>query len=266
MSSRSTTYNLISLTFLVLAVLICLLTAGILSETVPVPDPLIPPTDIDIPTLQARVIWTPSFTPLPSDTPPPTNSPTPSATPTETATQTETATPTEGPTDTPTQTQTPTPSSTFTTTFTALPPTMTATITLTPSPTGPTATSTRTPAPFPFVVERVEIRKDLNNDCTFQGFGGNVFDLINEPIDGLRIVVTGPGLPTAGQVGVSGGNQNYGPGGWEVRVSNGVNSNQYTLQLQNVDGTPFSQPITQTFSSSCDGNLMLIRFKQIRPY
>ncbi|NJL31755.1 MAG: hypothetical protein HC898_09050 [Phycisphaerales bacterium] len=110
------------------------------------------------------------------------------------------------------------------------------------------------------------MRPDLNGTCTFQGFGGNVFDLIGEPINGLNIVVTGVGLPATGAVTTSGSNAAYGPGGWEVKIADAVNTNKYTVQLQKGDGTVLSAPIEVTFSGDCDQNLVLIRFDQIRPY
>lgn len=263
MRQGSSTYNLITLVFLFLTVLVCLATTGILTETVPVPEALKPATDVPLPTGQVLPLWTASFTPLPTNTPLPT--PTRTITPTNTATNTQTATSTltPEPTDTPTFTYTPTPSSTFTKTFT---PTNSPTITLTPSATGPTDTPTNTPAPFPFVVDTIQIRQDLNANCNLQAFGGNVFDLVNEPINGLQIAVTGPGLPSGGLVVTSGSDLDYGPGGWEAKVSDFLAPNQYTVQLRNVDGTPLSTTITQTFAGNCDGNLVLIRFKQIRPY
>ena len=262
-SSSNRSYNLISFIFFVLTLITCFGTVAILNETVTIPDVLAPPTDIALQSTLVRQTWTPSFTPPPTDIPAATDTPTPTLTRTATATQTATLTITPLPTDTPTQTPTVTPSSTYTLTFT---PSNTPTITLTPSATGFTATPTRTPVAFPFIIESVEIRPALENNCNFQGFGGNVFNLINEPIDGLRVMATGPGLPEAGVIGITGAATNFGPGGWEVRVSEVLNNNQYTVQLQNTDGTVLSQPINQTFASSCDSNLLLIRFKQIRPY
>lgn len=263
-----TVYNLISLIFFLLALVIAIVTAGWMTESIGVPEFLAPATDVPSPTVAAFLTWTPSFTP--SMTASPTITLSPTATFTRTATATQTPTDTSTPTLTPTWTITPTatPSSTFTLTFTPQPPTFTFTPSFTPSPTGPTTTPTNTAAPFPFVVPTgtLRLRPDLNGSCAFQGFGGNVFDLIGEPITGLNIVVTGPGLPSTGAVAASGSNSAYGPGGWEVRVADTINANTYTVQLQKADGTVLSAPIQVTFPNDCDQNLVLIRFDQIRPY
>jgi hypothetical protein len=266
MRSTTTTYNLITLIFLVLAVLTCLIASAWVSGTLAVPKFLQPPTDIPLPELQVRVSFTPSNTPLPTSTPFPTNTPTvtPTHTPTVTKTSTPTATvPTNTPV-TPTHTQTATPSSTYTPTFT---PTQTATVTWTPSATGVTPSPTNTPAPFPFeVFDRIRVRPDLAEACDFQGVAGNVFDLFNEPLDGIRIVVTGTGLPQGGIASVSGSNQNYGPGGWEVRVTGPGVSGSFAIQLYSAEGAPLSEPINFSFSGSCSTNLVLISYKQVRPF
>lgn len=261
-------YNLISIIFFLLAIVIAAVTAGWITETIEVPEALSPSTDVPHPTEAALLTWTPSHTPTITNTP--TITPSSTATFTRTPTATQTPTDTSTPTITPTSTTTPTatPSSTYTLTFTPQPPTFTFTPSFTPSPTGPTATPTYTPAPFPFVVPpgTLRLRPDLNGSCAFQGFGGNVFDLIGEPITGLNIVVTGPGLPSTGAVALSGSNDAYGPGGWEVKVADAINTNTYTVQLQKADGTALSAPIQVAFSNDCDQNLVLIRFDQIRPY
>ncbi len=58
-------YNIISVVFLVLSLLICLVTVGWVSGAVPVPGGLSPATDVPTPT--QRVF--PTFTPSPTNTP-----------------------------------------------------------------------------------------------------------------------------------------------------------------------------------------------------
>ncbi|NJL93355.1 MAG: hypothetical protein HC915_06295 [Anaerolineae bacterium] len=251
-------YNLITLMMLLLSTAICIVTSAWVSGNAEVPESLRPPTPIDIPTLQARVLWTPSFTPLPSETPLPTLTRTATATWTATNTQTATNTLTPSPSSTSTITPTWTPSSTFTPSATATQTataTETPTITLTPTEPGPTATATLTPAPFPFEIPvasgGLRIRAAQDGSCASQAFAGNVFDLLNNPVDGYQIVVNGPGLPTQGAVTSSGTNLNYGPGGWEIIVSTGLVQNTYRVQLRAPDGTLLSSPLTYTFSGSC---------------
>lgn len=267
MGSKSL-YNAISLFFLFLSAIICIVTLGWMSESITVPGFIAPSTDVPTVQVIAFASFTPSMTPTITVTP--SITPSLTETPTNTATSTQTATGTDTPTATYTAsvTATATPSSTFTLTFTPAPPTFTFTPSFTPSPTGPTATATSSPAPFPFNVPAgtLRLRPDLNGTCTFQGFGGNVFDLIGEPINGLNIVVTGPGLPSTGAIASSGSNAAYGPGGWEVKVADAINANSYAVQLQKPDGTVLSASIAVTFPNDCDQNLVLIRFDQIRPY
>ena len=260
-------YNVTTLFFTLSTVLVCLVTSLFLSNKENVPTFLAPSTEIVIPTMQAAVIWTPSSTPRPTNTRLPSVTPSPSPTWTSTPTQTATVTNTPLPTSTATITSTATPSSTFTQTFT---PTIPPTITLTPTATGPTATPPPTSAPFPFEVPvlngGLRVRQEPNNNCNYQGFAGNAFDLFNAPVNGLQVVVTGAGLPQSGAVASSGSNNNFGPGGWEVVVSNNLNTFEYTLQLRGVDGTALSAPIDFTFTGNCQQNQVLIRFQQIKPY
>lgn len=260
-------YNLISTIFFLLTLATCLVTALFLSDKENVPTFLAPSTPIVIPTMQAASIWTPSFTPRATNTRFPTATPTVTATWTATPTQTATITSTALPTETATITPTSTPSSTPTITFT---PTSSPTITLTPTATGPTATLTPTSAPFPFEIPvltgGLRIRQEPNANCLYQGFAGNAFDLFNEPVNGLQVVVTGAGLPQSGAVASTGSSSQFGPGGWEVVVSSNLNTFEYTVQLRGLDGTPLSAPIEYTFSGSCEQNQVLIRFQQIKPY
>ena len=261
-ASNAGTYNLISFIFLALALVVCFATLGIVSETFEVPAAIRPVTEIPLPTVILRQVPTETHTPLPSNTPRITPTRTASPTTTDTPTQTATITVTDEPTLTATFTQTATPSSTFTATFTSSP---SPTITLTPSPTGFTDTPTPTPAPFPFEVRDLDVRPDLDEACNFQGFAGNVFDLIGEPENGLNIVATGSGLPASGLTAVSGSNTNYGPSGWEIRTSANATRAEYVVQMFRLDGTPLTQPVTVTFPGNCDSNLVLLSFRRIRP-
>jgi len=258
-------YNFVSLFFILLTMLTCVFTGAVLGDAIELPDQISPSTPIFVPEILVRFTRTPSPTYTVTNTPEATltRTSTPTRTPTDTSTPTETATIT--PTLSPTVTQTATPSSTFTLTFTPLPPTETPTVTVSPTSTAPTSTPTITPAPFPFEIQDIAIRPDLADSCTFQGFGGNVFDLVGEPIAGLRIVVTGGTLPAGGNATTSDSNPNYGPGGWEVSVATAPIAAEYSIEIQASDGTPLSQRLTQRFSGSCAGNLVLIQFRQIRP-
>ncbi len=265
MRRRSLPYNLISVIFLGLALFVCIITLGWSSDSLDVPEVLAPPTDLPIPTAIVRALPTATNTRPPTATPVATNTQTATATHTPTDTPTGTATNTPTVTPTPTVTKTATPSSTFTSTatFTA---TTSPTITLTPSPTGATSTPTNTPAPFPFRVDSVRFRADQDETCEWQGVAGNVFDIVNDPVTGLNVVVTGPGLPANGLIAQSGTNTNWGESGFEARVSAFLNTNQYTVQLFTTDGTALSPPTTVRFPGACSENVFLIAYRQERPF
>src|SRR5258706_6928734 len=137
------------------------------------PSILLVPSSTPTPTL--------TLTPLPSNTVPPTATTVPSKTrtPTPTSTNTPTLTSTPTTTDTPTKTLTPT--------KTPLP---TKTLTPTIDPNLPT----RTPTGFSFKLQEGSPALIANLDaavgCSFQGLGGQIFDMNNQPAMNLQIHVT----------------------------------------------------------------------------
>lgn len=62
MRQGSSIYNVVSVIFLILTLVICLLTVVWVSDTVAVPDFLAPSTDIPLPPTRPNVTWTPSAT------------------------------------------------------------------------------------------------------------------------------------------------------------------------------------------------------------
>lgn len=263
MSRSVIIYRIIAGLALLGALIMALITGGWITNTLAIPAPLVPPTDIPIPVLNIPMTWTPSFTPPPSFTPFPTNTRTATATRTPTATLTPSDTPTDLPTDTPTVTLSFTPSSTYTNTFT---PTDEPSPTLTPSSTQATSTPTATNAPFPFRISDLRLGTDLQKTCQYQAIGGNVFDTFGFPLKGVVVVVTGTGLPGGGATATSGSNTAYGESGWEIRVSTGVIRGSYQVQLRDTGGTILSAPVDASFTGSCASNLLLLSFRQERPY
>lgn len=95
-----------------------------------------------------------------------------------------------------------------------------------------------------------------------------MFDLEGNPENGLQIIVTGPNLPAEGVIGVAGTNGNYSAagGGWEVRVGDAPNANRYRLRLVDPGtGADLAAPTEFTFNNNCNENLVLVRFRQVRP-
>ncbi|MBK8020188.1 MAG: hypothetical protein IPK19_01890 [Chloroflexi bacterium] len=252
------------------------------------------PTGMVLPTITATftpsntppptLTFTPTFTHTPTDTPVP---PTGSATPRPTFTATLTFTP--GPTGTTPPTATITPSETIrptdtvppsaTLTFTPVPSqTITATLpfTATPQPTStplPTATQIVTiapieaPSPYPFALrdgQPVFAQNFANTaGCAWQGIGGQVFDLNDQPLLGVTIHVFGNGVDARV---TSGTNTIYGIAGWEVPLNSMLTGNSYLVELLSPAGTPISPQFTVTFTmNDCARNLALVNFKQTRP-
>ncbi|MBI5929675.1 MAG: hypothetical protein HY862_10225 [Chloroflexi bacterium] len=279
----NTLYNLITIFFIGLSVIACLISLLIIGGAVDA-GPFEPATDVPIPTVQTEIpSLTPSLTPPPSGTPVATNTPAdtatwtpfPSATPSNTFVPTGTFTPTRTRTFTPSPTftgsppptETETPSITPTETLTPE-PSFTPTFTPTPSPTGPTATPTFTPAPFALTVgEGTPLFRDayLHPGCQWQGFAGQIRGLDSGPLIGYIVQVTTEAGTKLTQV--SGTNTNYGPSGWEIQVgSNGQITGRYRVQVFTADGaTAVSPEVSISFSANCQQNLTLLNFVQVAP-
>jgi hypothetical protein len=252
---RGNTYNLITIVFLVLTVLVVLYVIVRLlgpapessEEAVILPTqrilPSFTPTNIPPPTLP------PTFTYTPTDTGTPTDSPTP----TPTITLSPTITDTPGPTLTPSDTPTPAATDTFTPTFT---------------PTGPTDTFTPTVSPFLFDLRdgQVILTKNSYNSagCAWEAVAGQVYDqngVEKTTASGLQVHVFSNNFDRRQQVG---SNTIYGMSGWEVPVDNKINNLTYFVQLETSVGTVVSDRIQVTFPSNCDQNVALVRFIQTR--
>lgn len=273
---RAQVYNLISIFFLVLTIIAVVLVSARMSAPAPVPTQVA----LALPTSAVLPSPTPTFTP--SDTPVPTATITPSETitstiepsitwtliPSYTPSLTFTVMPsdTPRPEDTLAPTATITPSLTITSTLVVTP-----TEPITPSPTLSNFTPQPTeppPSPFPFILRDGQVIYTGNfantAGCSWQGVGGQVFDLNGQPLQQMRVHVFGTGvdLYTA-----SGSNTLYGLSGWEVPLNTSLTGNSYIVELQSAQGTIISPQITVTFeASNCAKNLALVNFEQTRPF
>jgi hypothetical protein len=259
------TYNLVSIVFIVLAVVAFVVGILFLSGAINPPSVLQVPTEVT-PEPPIAIVALPgtnqpapttTFEPLPTREASATPSPFPSYTPSDTPRPTNTLTPTV--------TITPTTTLTFTPSFT---PTLTETLTLTPTPTVPTATPTNTPYPIEFQRESTPIiyRPSVNGlVCNWQGIGGTVASRSGAPLTGYPIRVTSStGVTIA--VANSGSNTNpYGVSGWEITVGSAAEAGTYFVEILSQDGSgaPISNPIQVNFTGSCDGNLALVNFIRI---
>jgi hypothetical protein len=291
-------YNVISIIFVILTVIVLVVVGVSFARPAPVATEVaqVLPTTVGLPTITST--FTPSNTPPPTNTftPTPTETPTDtpipptgSLTPRPTFTPTLTFTPAPTNTDLPTATLTPvntiTPVNTVppqsTLTFTRIPSlTITATLpfTSTPPPTQtppPTATTGFTPqppladvpSPYPFSLrdgQPVFTQNFANTaGCAWQGVGGQVFDLTDQPLLGVTVHVFGSGVDVRV---TSGSNTIYGVSGWEVPLNSNLTGNSYLVEMLSPGGTIISPQVTVTFTANdCARNLSLVNFKQNRP-
>lgn len=246
------TYNIISLGFVVAAVLACMITLLVLflgggDDVSDVPVPVLPTqlivpsatlTETLIPRTELPASFTPTFTP----------------TVTVAATFTPTATFTISPTIPPSQTIT----------ATAL-ATLTPTETLTGVPT--LGTPPPSPSPFLFALQLAPAFEPNRNasGCAWQGIAGQVIDLEGNNFENqIQITVIGGGLP-AEIFANNGSNTLYGTGGFELQVANSINTQTYFVQLKTSLGTPISDVVQVPFSGACESNLAVLTFRQTRP-
>jgi len=249
--SNARIFNIISLVFLLLSIVVIILVAVRLAG------PAVTPQTVgDLPTPFTLPTQTPTNT-LPPTQPPTftltaTNSMTPTNTETPTLTITTSATITDTPAATDTPSMTPTPS-------------VSPTLEPTATPTGPTATLAPTLSPFLFDLRegRIILTSNFANSagCAWQGIGGQVFDLAGAPMNGLRLHVFGADIDRRVD---SGSNSLYGAAGWEQPVDNKINANTYYVELESQGGTVISPQVTVTFPSDCSQNLALVNFIQVR--
>ncbi len=71
--------------------------------------------------------------------------------------------------------------------------------------------------------------------CSWQGIGGQVFDLTGLPLQQMRVHVFGQGVDV---YTASGSNTLYGLSGWEVPLNSSLTGNSYIVELQSAQGTP----------------------------
>ncbi len=256
-SGTSQVYNIISIVFLALSGVAIVVFAILLLRPVPqaedvaaLPTRFVPPT--------ATATFTPSTTPTPTRTPFPTLPPT------------ETATNTPVPSDTPTPSLTPTIGASPTATITNTPtmtftPAETDTPTPTATPTGPTPT-VPPPLPFALLTEPTYTQNTFNSaGCSWQGIGGQVLGINEQPYTGPQLVVH---VYTAQQEFPrvnTGTNSVYGPAGFEVAVAQQLIPNTtYFVDLETVNGTKIAPTVQVTFPGTCDRNVAILTYVQLR--
>lgn len=176
----------------------------------------------------------------------------------------------------PTQTKTSTATATLTATQ-LLKPSDTATVTPTIEPTAtatatPTQTPTPTEKPMPFIL--MGTVQALPNtllhpqySCEAYLFiGGQVWDLQNSPVKNVTVRLTGEyGGEMVDEDVLTGSVTVYGESGYGFALPNKlVDGDLLYLQLLDPNGEPLSSPVELKITSSCQENLILVNFKQVR--
>lgn len=235
----------------------------------PFPPPTLPP-----------VLGLATFTPTATATATATASPTPSSTPTATATHTPTFTPTATITNTPTATVTPSPTLTPTVTPTPVLPNLP---TNTPDPATPVTEeglpaqpgiviptgaseplSLQPEAPFPFIAEAPTYQANRNSrGCDWSSIAGSVVGLLGEPLLNIAVEVTGTDFA---EVRFSGAATAFGPSGFEINIGDTPRRRTFGVRLLGLTGEPISDLIEVTTGDTCETNVVVIRFSQVRNY
>ena len=264
-SAKAAFFNGVTLLFGALTVLVAVAVTGVASDVItpPIfaPATQAPPTLAHLPSPTPWPTWTPSNTPTPSPTPPPTHTPTATWTPTASATLTATPQqPTHTPASSPTRTRVP-PTATPTATRTP-----TASATFTPTPLSPTPASAQALSPYPFILQphSLILRPNTVNErgCAWQGLAGLVTTARGEPVSGVLVRVrdeAGAELTT-----LSGGNDVYGPSGWEMALGEAPSEARYWIDLW-ANGVQISPTVEVAFPGTCQSNLATLNFVQTRP-
>jgi len=99
--------------------------------------------------------------------------------------------------------------------------------------------------------------------CNWMGIGGQVFDINNEPIRGIVIIVGGMLEGTdVNAMAVSGGAVSLGPGGFVIRLADHPIESDGSLWLQLFDnkGEPKTGRVLLTTYGDCDHNLVIVNW------
>jgi hypothetical protein len=141
--------------------------------------------------------------------------------------------------------------------------------TATPVPTSPTPEGTVTGPPFSLQPGSPVLTPNIANDlaCDWMGVGGQAFSMDGEPITDLGVHLEGEiGGAQVELDSLTGSAPDLGPAGYVFNVSDHPIASDETLwvQLNDASGVPLSDPVYLTTSDSCDENMVLVNWKQVR--
>ena len=195
--------------------------------------------------------------------------------PTPSATFTPSVTPTATPTDIPptfTPTNTPT-----------LIPSLTPSLTLTPTPVLPGLDGLPTIEPgqrdtvengtvvfqdpnaeFPFVVFAVRYEQNSRSSgCNWISIAGNISGRNGEPITDIAVEVTGDDFEF---IRFSGADADFGIAGFEIQLGTQPFSGSYNIRLLGTDGLPLSDTVEIEIGNTCQTNVTIVEFRQVRDF
>lgn len=257
-SGTNQVYNIISVIFLALSAVAIVVFGVLLLRPAPAAEDVVVvlPTRYVPPT--ATATFTPSITPTATRTPIPTWTPTVPATdtPFPTAVPSDTATPTIGPTATATITFTPSATNT---------PAESDTPTPTATATGPTPT-VPPPLPFGLLSDPAFTQNTFNSaGCAWQGIGGQILGVNEQPYTGPQLVVHVYSAQQDFARVFTGTNSAYGAAGFEIAVAQGtIPGVVYFVDLETVNGTRVAPTVQVVFPGTCDRNVAILTFIQLR--
>ena len=97
--------------------------------------------------------------------------------------------------------------------------------------------------------------------CDWMGVAGQIFDENQQPVNGLVVVVEGVTNNTMVELlGFSGLAEMYGPGGYELVLSDVNGPGIFWIQLFGEDGEPLSEIYSFQMDGTCEQNLAVINF------
>lgn len=97
--------------------------------------------------------------------------------------------------------------------------------------------------------------------CDWMGVAGQIFDEDQQPVNGMVVVVEGVTNNTMIELlGYSGLADVYGPGGYELVLSNVNGPGIFWIQLFGEDGKPLSEIYSFQMDGTCEQNLAVINF------
>ncbi len=97
--------------------------------------------------------------------------------------------------------------------------------------------------------------------CDWMGVAGQIFDEDQQPVNGMVVVVEGVTNNTMIELlGYSGLAEAYGPGGYELVLSDVNGPGIFWIQLFGEDGKPLSEIYSFQMDGTCEQNLAVINF------